>query len=216
MTNKEIYQIWAPVGTKWVDWVRPVAFINLMKEMNNSYFNFSISKIFYIDKLDKDTAFIIDLPSYESIVEALSLAYLGYRPIPVYNGTNEPIGTKANVDNHAIEEALIWGAMVLKKVSLDKDAPPAFLIDSNRLHRKRIDVSIFDNSWDVYPQDLPSPQYFLNNGIKNIVIRGDKVNEDLSKILYKHQQAGINIMYTNGFEQPIKIKLKRKLFEKED
>lgn len=216
MTNKEIYQIWAPTGAKWVDWVRPVAFIDLMKELNRSYYKVDIPKIFYIDKLENDTAFIIDLPSYESVNESLGLASLGYRPIPVYNGTNEPYGAKANVDNHSIEEALIWGAIELKQLNLDLDAPPAFLVDSNRLHRKKMNASIFDNSWDVYPQDLPSPQYFLNNGIKSIVIRAERINEDLNKVLYKHQQAGINIMYTNGFDKPVKVKLKKKIFEKED
>ena len=27
MTNKEIYKLWAPVGKRWVDWVRPVPFV---------------------------------------------------------------------------------------------------------------------------------------------------------------------------------------------
>ena len=216
MTNKEIYRIWAPIGAKWGEWVRPVAFINLMKELNRSYYNIAIPKLFYIEKLEKDTAFIIDLPGYESVNEALALAHIGYRPIPVYNGTNEPLGTRANVDNHGIEDALVRGTVELKKIQLDLEAPPVFLVDSNRLHRKKMSVSTFDNSWDLYPQDLPSPQYFLNNGIKNIVIRSQRVNSDINKILYKHQQAGINIMFTNGFDSPVKVTLKKKRFEKED
>lgn len=27
MTGKDVYKIWAPVGARWVDWVRPVPFV---------------------------------------------------------------------------------------------------------------------------------------------------------------------------------------------
>ena len=39
------------------------------------------------------------------------------------------------------------------------------------IFKDKIDISIFDNSWDVYHQDLPTAEYFLNNGIKNIVVK---------------------------------------------
>ena len=29
MTGREIYKIWAPFRAKWVDWTRPVPFINI-------------------------------------------------------------------------------------------------------------------------------------------------------------------------------------------
>ena len=33
MTNKECYRIWAPIGKKWTDWVRPVPFIAAEKNV---------------------------------------------------------------------------------------------------------------------------------------------------------------------------------------
>ena len=120
----------------------------------------------------------------------------------------------ALVDNHGIEKALIWGAgllknMILKSEVLRDDAPPAFLLDSNRMHRYKKDISVFDNSWDLYNQDIPSPEYFLKNGINRIVVRGDKINKDLSKILYSFQNKGVKILFTNGFEAPREVTLKK-------
>ena len=29
MNGKEIYKIYAPVGTKWVEWIKPISFISI-------------------------------------------------------------------------------------------------------------------------------------------------------------------------------------------
>ena len=76
------------------------------------------------------------------------------------------------------------------------------------MHRFKMNDSIFDNSWDIYPQDIPSAKYFLENGINKIIIVGKKVENDLAKILYKFQQEGIEIYFTKGFEEPEKVVVK--------
>lgn len=211
MTGKEVYKIWAPAGRKWIDWVRPVPFVQIDDEDFKVYKsgNFSIPKINYINEFQKDIAIIVDLPEYYSINEGIALSKIGYRPIPVYNGTAETKGARATVDNHAVEAGLIWGAMELEKTELENDAPPVFLVDSNRLNRYKLDISIFDNSWDLYPQDIPSAEYFLKNGIDKIIIRGNSFNIDLKKILYKHQEKGMKIYFTEGYEEPKIVKLKK-------
>ena len=211
MTGKEVYKIWAPTGSKWTDWVRPVPFVQIDDEDFKVYKsrNFSIPKINYINEFQKDTAIIVDLPEYYSINEGIALSKIGYRQIPVYNGTAETKGARATVDNHAVETGLIWGAMELEKTELENDAPPVFLVDSNRLNRYKLDISIFDNSWDLYPQDIPSAEYFLKNGIDKIIIRGNSFNIDLKKILYKHQEKGMKIYFTEGYEEPKIVKLKK-------
>ena len=82
MTGKEVYKIWAPNGAKWVDWVRPVPFVQIDDEDFKIYKsgNFSIPKINYINELEKDTAIIVDLPEYYSINDGISLSKIGYRP----------------------------------------------------------------------------------------------------------------------------------------
>ena len=211
MDGKEIFKIWAPTSAKWTDWVRPVPFIEIKDDMKiYEYTSYEKTKIYYADEYRTDTAYIIDLPGGDSIEEGISLAEIGYRPIPIFNGTNQEGNAMATMDNHIVSIGLIWGAEYLKNIKLDENAAPAFLVDTNRLNRKRIDLSVFDNSWDVYHQDLPTAEYFLNNGIKNIVVRSrEKIEIDLKVILYKYQKKGLKIYFTNGIEDEKLVKIRK-------
>lgn len=222
MTSKEIFSIWAPIGKKWVDWVRPVPFVGMDEyaDMHNfSYWEIhevDFQKANYGNGNYSDTAIIVDLPGAESIKEGIALAKLGFRPVPIYNGTIEQKKSRATVDNGAIGAALKWGASKLTKIEIKDDAPPAFLVDTNRLCRFKMDVSIFDNSWDVYPQDLPSAEYLIDNGIHKIIIIGESVSRDLKKILYEFQKKKIQILLTRGYEAPKKITIHRQLHKDKD
>ena len=203
MTGRELYKIWAPVGSKWVDWARPVPFV-AMGDFCNMYpvSNFTVPQILYMNKAQGNAAVIADLPGCDGIKEGIALARLGFRPVPLYNGTNGQKGAMALVDNRAIESALVWGASELGIIGVANDAPPAFLLDSNRMHRFKMSVSVFDNSWDLYDQDMPSAEFFIDNGIERIIVRGETIQKDLSRILYKHQQKGVAVLFTNGYEEP--------------
>lgn len=210
MDGREIFKIWAPLGAKWIDWVRPVPFIGINDNLKAyEVCNFENNSINYLDNLAEDVAIIVDLPGNDSIVEGILLAKRGFRPIPVYNGTNEQRNAMATVDNKTIELGLIEGAVELQKIKLSQEAPPAFLLDSNRMNRYKMDASVFDNSWDIYHQDIPSCEYFFKNGINKIIIRGRTVNKDLNKILYKFQRKGMKILFTNGYDEPKEVKLKK-------
>ena len=210
MTNKEIYKIWAPDKKRWVDWVRPVPFINIDDSSSRKEFiDYRIPSINYLKEVLNDTALIIDIPGIDSIKEGIALAKLGYRPIPIFNGTDPPIGTISTTNNQIIKPLLIWGAFELKNIKLKNDAPPVFLLDQNRLNRYKINNGIFDNSWDIYDGDLPSPKYLLENGINKIIVRSNFQAKDLQKILYKWQKNNIKIFFTNGYEEPKEVKLKK-------
>ena len=210
MTGRDAFKLWAPVGARWVDWVRPALFVAINDRFEtNSVHNFTIPNISYISEPRADTAVIIDLPGYDSVTEGLALARLGFRPIPLYNGTTEQDGAMALVDNHPIESALRWGASQLETMEIAINAPPTFLLDSNRMHRFKMNVSIFDNSWDLYDQDIPSVEYFLSNGVDKIVVRAEKVHEDVVKILYKFQKKGITVLFTNGYDYPKEVAIKK-------
>lgn len=214
MTGKEIFQIWAPVGKKWVDWVRPVPFVT-MNEYSKLYniSSFSIPVIDYVDNNDK-AAIIVDLPGAESVEEGIGLAKAGYRPIPIFNGTIEQPGARATVDNQSVGIALMWGAMELKNIAISDHALPAFLLDSNRMNRFKMEAAIFDNSWDIYHQDLPSAEYFIKNGIHRIIIVGDALSKDLKKILYGFQKKNIDIYLVKRYGTLKKITIHRP-FQKE-
>ena len=208
MTNKDIYKIWAPVGKKWVDWVRPVPFL----EINNKTkifqpSNFSIPVLAQLDKNDKTTAIIVDLPGTQSVEAGILLAKHGYRPIPIYNGVVQQKLSRSTTDNTSVSEALVWGSSILANVEIKDDAPPVFLTDSNRLQTYRMDLSIFDNSWDVYHQDLPSGEYFLKNGIDKVLVIGNKsVSNDLREIFAEYPKDKISILWTNGYDEPKCVK----------
>ena len=217
MNNKDVYKIWAPTGEKWVDWVRPVPFILINEELTtDEVYDFSIPNIYYMNELDSKTALFIDTQGYSGIKEGIALAKIGYRPIPVYNGTYEPKGTAANVNSIGIPFALVWGASRLKNIEIKKDAMPAFLLDSNRMSFFRKEISVFDNSWDLYHQDVPSGKYLKENGVEKILVKGERFNRDLKKILYNYQKVGIKIFYTDGYSEAKFVKLRRPAKRYED
>lgn len=210
VTGRETYQMWAPYGKKWVDWVRPVPFIEIHTEKKPYYTSqLVIPEKICIEKADRRTAIIVDLPGEDSIEMGLALAKRGYRPIPIYNGVEEQQGARATTDNQSIDESLFWGAKELVNIEISDDAPPAFLLDTNRLQRYKMDDSIFDNSWDIYPQDIPSAKYFLSQGMDKILVIGDALSRDLKKVLYDFQKKGIQIHLSDGYQSGKRIKISR-------
>lgn len=210
MNGIDVYKRWAPFGKKWVDWVRPVPFTLINEKFKVSeIYNFYIPNLNYINEVKSDIAIIVDLPGCDSIMEGIALAKIGYRPIPIYNGTNEQEGSMATTDNHSIVAGLIWGIKELEKINLDDNAPPVFLLDTNRMNRFKMNISVFDNSWDIYNQDIPSAEFFIKNGINKIIVRGKKMQTDLKKILYNFQKKGIRILISDGYEEAREIKIKK-------
>ncbi len=210
MTIKEIYKIWAPAGVKWVDWVRPVPFAGISQCMKMCGFSeLIVPNITYLNEKYKGAALIVDLPGVEGIEEGIGLAKAGYRPIPVYNGTIEQLHSRATVNNQAVALGLAMGAQMLAEIEIKEDALPAFLVDSNRLNRYKMETSLFDNSWDLYHQDLPSAEYFTENGIYRIVVVGNAFSRDLKKILYKFRQKKIEILWTDRYQEPVRITIRK-------
>ena len=214
MRGKEIYKIYAPNGAKWIDWVRPVPFVAIDTYNRKPIANFLDRKAMFLKKYQQDTAIFIDLPGKESIELGIGLAHMGYRPIPVFNGTDEQQGSQATTNTYLIESYLINGSQKLKNIELKNDANPAFLLDSHRTNRYRAKESIFDNSWDLYKQDIPSAEYFKQNGITKIIVVGETIQRDLKKIFLKFQEKGIEIYITDGYTLPKKVKLTKTIKER--
>ena len=214
MRGKEIYKIYAPNGAKWIDWVRPVPFVAIDTYNRKPIANFLDREAMFLKEYQKDTAIFIDLPGKESIELGIGLAHMGYRPIPVFNGTYEQQGSQATTNTYLIESCLINGSQKLKNIKLKNDANPAFLLDSHRTNRYRAKESIFDNSWDLYKQDIPSAEYFKQNGITRIIVVGSALQPDLKKIFLKFQERGMDIYITDGYLSPKKIILAKTIKER--
>ena len=214
MRGKEIYKIYAPNGTKWIDWVRPVSFVAIDTYNRKPIVDWLDRKAMFLKKYQQDTAIFIDLPGKESIELGIGLAHMGYRPIPVFNGTDEQQGSQATTNTYLIESCLINGSQKLKNIKLKNDANPVFLLDSYRTNRYRAKESIFDNSWDLYKQDIPSAEYFKQNGINKIIVVGEVIQPDLKKIFLKFQEKRIEIYITDGYIFPKKVKLTKTIKER--
>ena len=209
MTNKEIFRAWAPLHKRWVDWVRPVPFV-AMKDGYGSFrpVNLVLPCLSSLDPEDFSTAVIVDLPGTQSVEAGILLAQWGFRPIPIYNGVMSQKGARATTDNQAILGALAWGAEQLAGIPIKDDAPPAFLTDANRLQRYKLNSSVFDNSWDVYHQDLPTEEYFIQNGISRILVIGNSLAKDLKVIFRGYPKKKLSIYWSNGYEKPKRFKYK--------
>ena len=219
MRGKEIYKIYAPNGAKWIDWVRPVPFVAIDTYNRKPIIDWMDRKAMFLKQYQKDIAIFIDLPGKESIELGIDLARMGYRPIPIFNGIDEQQGSQATTDTYLIESCLINGGRKLKNIQLKNDANPAFLLDSYRTNRYRAKESIFDNSWDLYKQDIPSVEYFKQNGIVKIIIVSNTIQRDLKKIFLKFQEKEIEIYITDGYSFPKKVILTKTIkerFEKEE
>lgn len=219
MIGKEIYKIFAPADAKWVEWVRPVPFVAIDTYNRTPAIDWQDRKAIFIENYQSDTAIFIDLPGKEAIELSIDLAYKGYRPIPLFNGTDEQNGAQATTDTYLIESSLINGAKKLKDIHLKNDANPAFLLDYFRTNRYRAKESIFDNSWDLYKQDIPSAQYFKRNGINKIIIVSKEIQKDLKKIFLNFQDNDMNLYFTEGYLPAKNIVLHKTVkerFEKEE
>ena len=214
MIGKDLYRIYAPDGAKWTEWVRPVPFVAIDKYNRKPIGNWMERKIMFLEQYEKDTAIFVDLLGEESIELGISLAHMGYRPIPIFNGTDQQQFSQATTNTYIIEKSLIVGGEKLKGIKIRDDANPAFLLDSSRMNRYRGKESIFDNSWDIYKQDIPTAEYFKNSGISKIVVVSDKINKDLKKIFFEFQNKEIEIYLTNGYALPQKVIIKKTLIEK--
>lgn len=213
MIGKEVYKIYAPKGAKWVEWVRPVPFVAMDTYNRVATSNWVDRKAIALQKYQKDTAIFIDLLAKESIEMSIDLASIGYRPIPLFNGTDEQENSQATTPTYLVESALINGSEKLKNIKLEEDANPTFLLDSSRVNRYREKESIFDNSWDLYKQDIPSSEYFKQNGITKIIVIGEEINSDLKKIFLEFQKDGIEFFLTDVYSSIKKVILKKTLKE---
>jgi len=193
----EAYQRWAPYGKLWTEWVKPVSFSNAPMELGTTP---DIPKLTWISQRDRSAAIILDLPAEAGVLEGMALAHIGYRPIPLYNGVFMPDGffSMSAVQVGEIVKALWAFAPKLSKLRLEHDAPPAFLLDSNRMHAFHGRPGDYDNRWNVFPQDMPSASYMKGKGISSVVVRTQTIQDDLAHILYRYQSQGISIAISDG------------------
>jgi hypothetical protein len=195
MTNQDCFAIWAPEEALWTQWAKPVAFAGAMMPLGGEPpLDPPALQIPGMPESWTQSAIVVDLPGEEAVGVGIALAERGYRPVPLFNGTEGP---KAVIDVEPITRALGLGAEALSLTSLPPDARPAFLLDSRRSDDGGAkDPGRYDNRWVVLPQDFPSAAFLGSKGIREVVLlqrASLSPAADLSHVLYRWQQAGIRL-----------------------
>jgi hypothetical protein len=204
MDAKDIFNIWAPPESVWSRWAKPVIFTRL----NEPYIQPVELKLPNVGAMNlprpqEHTAMIVNLPGVHSVFMALALATMGYRPVPLYNSTDGP---NAVVPVTEIVDAMLTGTPMMQGIRLEPEAPPAFMLDVNRLRGLVApQPGKFDNRWVIFPQDMPSATFMRSQQIERVIVlqaTNTFADDDLAHVFLRWRSAGIQIQvkdpYANG------------------
>lgn len=209
MTREEVFEAWAPLGgtgeAGWSDWVKPVLFA----QMPNDWPGDQSTPMPPERELPKmHGAVVVDLPGELSVEVGLALARQGFRPVPLYNAAADgsggvPMlripgsgGMGARINMWPIMAALWLGADALRRLPIAPDAPPAFLLDSQRrVGEREPGPGMLDNRWMSFPTDFPSARMLLDRGIREavVIMQATEPATDLGHTLRRWQEGGIVI-----------------------
>lgn len=196
MTREELFDAWAPDGVEWSQWAKPVLFAQWPDTVTppEKTPDWGAPNYLWLPQASGRTVVVVDLPAVESVRTGIVLARRGYRPIPLFNTTHGPSPV---LEIAPLMLELGRGAVQLKPLSLATAAPPAFLIDANRMNPPTPpSPGKFDNRWVVFPQDFPSGTFLRARGVAEVLLihPGGNVKEDLTHVLLRWQQAGLRII----------------------
>jgi hypothetical protein len=190
-SREEIFEAWAPAESRWSAWAKPVLFAHAPLNAEGGAEG-ELPDVGVLSHL-RDTALILDLPGPLSVHMGLALAETGFQPVPLYNSG---ASTGELVDMRPIASLLTGGAVRLKRIKRRPNAPPAFLLNSDRLNNSNSTMpGRYDNRWCLVPQDMPSAEFLLAAGIKRVVVVGARLQDDLAHVLYRYQEANLPISH---------------------
>ena len=139
-----------------------------------------------------DTALVIDLPGPEAVALAAGLADL-FAPVFMFDNWPHPRGV---VPSHRTLDAALYYLPRFERVAAKRpwSAPPAFVLDANRLAHYRDAASDFDNRYVV---SLPSRASLAELGVTHLmyVTERDPVQEsdDLNGALAAYDVEGLAV-----------------------
>lgn len=199
MTGEEIFNAWTPAFSRWAVWAKPVLFTDLSSWVGgfSSGSNWETLNVDWVKSVTPDPALVLDLPGSQSILYALALAKAGYQPVPLFNCCSASFAEEV-LPTLELRDGLARGATDLQAMPLSSKAPPAFLLDADRLNGRGVpSPGMFDNRWMAFPQDFPSATFLREAGITNIVLvqaSAVKPQEDLRQVLLRWQDAGLQVL----------------------
>jgi hypothetical protein len=141
----------------------------------------------------RETALIVDLPGRDAVAFGAGVADAG-RLVTTFDNFPHPLGV---TPSHETLAAMLFyaGEVDAKQSSLNTDAPPVFLLDSNRLANYTDADSQFDNR---YLAKLPSREKLQERGVKNVLyITPDRARteelDDLNEDFVAYREGGLGV-----------------------
>lgn len=193
LTNEVCYAIWAPDDSPWSVWAKPVPFTRLDVDGTQQCDPaFKPGSEPPLPAFEQDLAIIVDLPGDDAVRAGFDLARRGWWPVPLFNATNGP---KPLVNVVPCVSLLRAGGEILQRVDRKPGAPPAFLIDADRMTGNPVPGS-YDNRSMVMPQDFPSATFLRSRGIREVLLiqkKAGEPGEDLRHVLLRWHEAGIRL-----------------------
>lgn len=199
----ELFKIWAPDDRPWSQWAKPVLFASGALPATAAPVPWPALDA----PNDHSTALVIELPREHAVDYGIAAARDGYWPVPLFNCA---FGPNCVLNVITLLERLAAATEELRKLSVPRQAPPAFLLDSRRL---KPDVPLqpgnFDNRYVILPQDFPSAGFLKAHGISRAVwvrssalapsatVFTNTVPDDLAHVLRRWQEGGIEIYGTD-------------------
>jgi hypothetical protein len=201
MNGETAYSVWAPEQSVWSPWVKPLLFTRLQEVQPGAAPTAGTpAEPAWLER-NPSTAIVADLPGVQGVHFGLLAAGRGYRPVPLYNAAppdDRNPAAKAAVDMKGVIEAVAALTGELARSVLAAEAPPAFLIDSERMGRAKPEPGHYDNRWVVFPQDFPSARFLLSHGISRallVTMTPGTYQDDLAHVLLRWQQNGIALFH---------------------
>ncbi len=196
MTEQQIYETWAPLDSPWSPWVKPVLFTQLDHHVSGSLTRApALAPDLAASLAGQRLALVINLPGERAAAAGLQLARAGFRPVPLFNTS---LGPNAVVSVGGILHALREGGDVLPSLPLPPDAPPAFLLDADRMRETGPALpGKYDNRWLVFPQDFPSARFLAAQNIHAVVLVQEsslRPPDDLTHVMLRWQEDALPLL----------------------
>lgn len=210
MDKESLFDIWAPPQSHWSSWAKPVLFAQLSKWDRLPEGTLALVEAPWAPPAHDRAALVLDLPQDLAVRLSPDLARRGYRPVPLYNCSRGPSPVLTVTP---IIDGLYLGAQLIEASSVPPDAPPAFLLDSDRSEYYPV-PGMYDNRWVVLPQDFPSAACLQRHDIRSIWLvqkEDHHPKRDLSHVLRRWSDAGLPLMElaTAGNSSPAPLQVRR-------
>lgn len=200
MDPRQLFEVWAPARWPWSAWVKPALFASSHRVSTSRPAGSDVEGARALERVIPSaarTALVIDLPGARSVNLGVALLEQGYQPVPMFNTQD---GERPVIVVEPIIEAIVGLTPIVSSATISAQAPPAFLLDSNRLEEAgRLRPMAYDNRWVLFPQDFPSATLLRSRGITRVILIQEPnrlTGRDLEDVLARWSKGGLEISRT--------------------